>query len=767
MKRILLHSPRTAGRAISAVNLFSLYVIAASVLYAATVVAGPVLPGGTLNPKSIPKYVNELVIPPEMPKSKSSSRYNAGATADYNIALRQFNQQILPAPLPSTTVWSYGRAEDNVGLNFTAPVPLTENKSFNYPAFTIEAESDIMTHVRWINELVTKPVRCSKGNAPCIPLPHLLDVDRTLHWANPELLKCMDGSFRTDCRPSPSNDAAILQAPYTGPVPMVVHVHGAHVNAESDGYPEAWWLPQGATAGYATEGTEYSQYNPGNTYPGSALYGYENDQPATTLWYHDHTLGMTRLNVYAGPAGFWLVRGGGNDTALDGRFGGVATLPGPPPRENMDPNFDPEVRAMIRDIPIVIQDRSFNDDGSLWYPASRTDFDGFPGPYIPTNGSDISAIWNPEAFFNTMVVNGGTWPKFTVAPALYRFRLLNGSNSRFLNLRLEIVNKGAQGLRGTELPFYVVGSEQGFLPNVTMIRTGFATPLPGNGNIPPEKAILDPFTGLPITDQALLVGPAERYDVIVDFRGLPRGTKIRLFNTGPDSPFGGFPIARADLANGATTRQVMQFVVDDGLLLPEDAVTTPPENLVLEAEAKLLAAEDTRSRRVSLNEEASLTLCFDDNGLAIPTDDPLTDPNCAANHEDAEVAPKAALLGTVKGGIAQGTIRGTPQLWADPITQDPNLNDQEVWRIFNFTEDAHPIHLHLVRFNVLGRFDLATGNKVIGPNPWEKGYKDTVIAYPGMVTHLRAKFDKRGLYVWHCHILEHEDNEMMLPYRVN
>src|SRR5205814_1506943 len=102
--------------------------------------------------------------------------------------------------------------------------------------------------------------------------------------------------------------------PYTGPVPMVPHVHGAHVSPESDGYPEAWWLPAASNLrGFATHGSKYDQFDRTNAEPGTAVFQYPNDQRATTLCYHDHTLGMTRLNVYAGPAGFYILSGGNAD----------------------------------------------------------------------------------------------------------------------------------------------------------------------------------------------------------------------------------------------------------------------------------------------------------------------------------------------------------------------------------------------------------------------------------------------------------------------
>jgi hypothetical protein len=394
-----------------------------------------------LDPLSIPKYVIPLVIPPVM--------NNDGAADSYDIAVRQFDQQILPGGvwavlspdcaadpgcnMPATTVWSYGPAADPTPA--VAPDPASQ---FNYPAYTIETSSNVPVNVQWINDLVD-----GAGNY----LPHLLGpvVDQTLHWANPGLAPCAHGG------PGKTKDCTTLDpTPYTGPVPIVTHVHGAHVDPHSDGYPEAWWLPAAANmpTGYDTEGTLFTDANgqlPTNS--GFADYSYVQTQPATTLWYHDHTLGMTRLNVYAGPAGFWLVRGGAYDSVDDGTTPALndGILPGPAPVAGqgvvaLNNPADP-IRQSIREIPVVIQDRSFNGDGSLYYPDNRAFFEGLnvaPAPpatppvldipFVP--GSDIAPIWNPEAFFHTMVVNGVTWPSLEVAPAIYRLRLLNGCNSR-------------------------------------------------------------------------------------------------------------------------------------------------------------------------------------------------------------------------------------------------------------------------------------------------------------------------------------------------
>jgi hypothetical protein len=336
--------------------------------------------------------------------------------------------------------------------------------------------------VKWINGLV------DAGD-----LPHLLPVDPTLHWANPS-----GGASGRDMRPTFES----TPDRYTGPVPIVTHLHGGHTAEESDGYAEAWYLPAGAApSGYAAVGSKYDEFKAkfadawGMTWdPGSAVFQYDNDQRAATLWYHDHTLGMTRLNVYAGPAGFYLLRGG------------------------------------------------------------------------------------PDA-----------------SPA-YPVRLL----------------RSAIRARGSV-----------------------------DTSTPAGELALPTFTPL---------GPAQK------------------------------------------------------------------------------------TRQVSLNEADSNLL--------------------------PGVGPRAAFLGTVR---KDGT--GNPLEWMAPPTENVRLGATEVWELHNFTEDAHPIHIHEVQFQVVNRESFESGT-TRGPESWESGYKDTVIAYPDEITRVKAKFDHSGLFVWHCHIVDHEDNEMMRPYTI-
>jgi bilirubin oxidase len=421
--------------------------------------------------------------------------------------------------------------------------------------------------------------------------------------------------------------------------------------------------------------------------------------------------------VHAGLAAFYLLRGDALDTSLRG------LLPGPAPGVGDSPS------ANYYEIPIVIQDRSFNADGSLFFPSDRAFFEGVSTgdlqiPFIPNNTcdgrpSDVSPIWNPEYFGNTMMVNGNTWPFLNVEQRRYRFRFLNGCNARTLLLKLD----------RDGLPLWQIGSDGGFL----------ASPAP-------------------LTQ--LLMAPAERADIIVDFTRVPAGTTITLLNIGPDSPFGG-GVSGVDYppADPQTTGAVMQFRVQSAKSVDRSA---RPDTLNLTSAAPQAAVG--KLRRVSLNELDSSTVNVvgnPDGTFAVPIRQaPCGDPNAVP------FGPSIGLLGTVN---KDGT--GNPLAWMDPLSENPSVGT-ELWEIRNFTADAHPIHIHQTQFRVLDRapFDpenpSAPPGPARGPEAWETGAKDTVIAYPGEITRLVARFDLNGQYVWHCHILDHEDHDMMRPMAI-
>jgi spore coat protein A len=310
-----------------------------------------------------------------------------------------------------------------------------------------------------------------------------------------------------------------------------------------------------------------------------------------------------------------------------------------------------------------------------------------------------------------IMANGNTWPFQTVEQRRYRFRFLNGCQSRFLILDFNQIP-------GVEV--WAIGNEGGFLAApVNLTAT--------NGN-------------------RLLMGLAERADLIVDFTNVPVGNYV-LANVGPDEPFGGgVPGVDFDLADPDSTGQVMQFQVVPAVA-PDP--TTPPQFLTLPAITPL--PPETVTRPLALIEKTGVGHDAEGNEVEGPVE---------------------ALLGTVSSGV------WTERKWMDPVTENPAVGATEVWEMYNTTGDAHPMHIHEVAFEVVNREGLVLnedgevvqpiqldGNITL-PASWETGFKDTVIAYPGQVTRVRIQFNTPGQFVWHCHIVEHEDNEMMRPYRI-
>jgi len=432
-------------------------------------------------------------------------------------------------------------------------------------------------------------------------------------------------------------------------VRTVTHVHGACVLPESDGYPEAWCTSDGQ------RGPRFS----------SKPFTYPNHQPAATLWYHDHCHGITRLNNYAGLSGFYLIR----DEAED-----ALNLP--------SGKFE---------IPLMLQDRSFNKDGSLLYPKAE-------------NGTH--PVWAQEFFGDVNCVNGKVMPFLEVEPRKYRFRLLNASNSRFYHLRLFNSDRSGNAIDTSFAPptFHQIGTDGGLLP-------------------------------APLQMRDLLISPGERIDLVLDFAG----SEGKYFSMENDAA-APFPMEGDDMVPVKT--KVMLFRVSKPLSSKD--LSAVPGTLV--PFTPLVPTNAARERILWITEKER------------PSD------------------------GYVEIGLL-GNAR-----WHDPITEDPAAGSTEIWSFVNATKDAHPIHIHLVRFQVLNRqrFDLVTSQttgKLVTYGPLEppernerSALKDTVKSLPGYVTRVIQRFDlppassfaagKELHYVWHCHILEHEDNDMMRPYKV-
>ncbi len=612
------------------------------ILFVIPVTAAPPAPAPVLlNPKAIPKYENQITGPPPVYVPVSPNYYEVNVT--------NFTQRILPPSMGlMTPVWGYG-GQTTAGYVRNSPGP------------TFEITRGTPVTVKWINELTGE---------------HMFAVDPTLHWANPNNLsneQPMPGMFMFNCSLTPTGTCTPFPPGYAEAqknVSIVTHVHGAEVQSTSDGHPDAWFTANNL------KGMAYNSEVGGLT--NAAVYMYNNTQEPTTLWYHDHALGITRINVMSGLAGFYLLK---------------------------DP-ADP-VQALLPsgtyEVPLAIQDRSFNPDGSFFFDTVGLN---------PT----IHPYWTPEFFGNTIMVNGLVWPNMNVTQGTYRFRLLDGSNARFYTMSFS-----------NKMQFTQIGSDGGYLKSAVNLTE-------------------------------LTMAPGERADILVDFSKLSIGTKVILQNTAKA------PSPAGTAADPQTTGQIMQFTVT--------AAGGPPFPAL----------------PVTLNPTLA--------GATYPT-------------LPAPTVTRILTLQEVMGPGGPLEILLDGQKWSAPISELPTLGTTEEWVIVNPTADTHPIHLHLVQFQLVNRqafqvkkyqtaWMAAQGGmmpplmnptvpvdptpylqgKIILPTLNEQAWKDTIQMRPGEVTRIRVRFAAQDGtafpfdatsgpgYVWHCHIIDHEDNEMMRPYLV-
>ena len=436
-----------------------------------------------------------------------------------------------------------------------------------------------------------------------LPKDHLFPIDPHVHGAMP---------------PAPA-------------VRTVTHLHGARTPSSHDGLPERW-MKSGK----------------------SAKYVYPNHQRAATLWYHDHTLGITRLNNYAGLSGFYLLRDEEEEKL---------NLP-----------------SGAYELCLMVQDRVLDEKAQLVYRPTNDD------------GTPVSpGTWGPAFFGNVPVVNGAIYPYLDVEPRPYRLRMLNASNSRFYNFYFNTA-KSPYDIPSI-IPFYQIGSDGGLLPHSVKL-------------------------------QKLLLGPAERADILIDLSAA-NGKTVTLCNDAV-SPYPGWHLAEPLYA---TLNELMQFRVR--LPISDSKTFSIPQAMPF---APLQDSSDLLVRDFVLQE------VFDKTGKTLG-------------------------------------VRINGKSYDDPLSESVKLGSMEKWRFINATDDSHPIHLHMVQFQILERqgYDsIALRNKeikLVGKSrkalPNESGWKDTAVVNPGEVLAIIVRFDGyKGRYVYHCHMLEHEDNDMMRPYEV-
>jgi spore coat protein A, manganese oxidase len=710
-------------------------------------VAGPALAVAAQSPQlplkgsTIPQFVDPLPL---------LEVIDAGGSP-IELQMREFQAQVLPAGMPKTTVWGYLLPGQTERASYVGPV--------------IRATRHQPTEVKFVNQLGTAS---STG-----VLAYRYALDATIHWADPLHAGANDCNHML-MPPAPGTECA--QNP-VGAIPAVPHLHGAEVPPQIDGGPDAWVTSDGAHRGPAF----YSKDGPaaGN----HMIYRYPNSQQGAPLWFHDHVLGATRLGVYAGLVGAYLIQDPANDP----------------------PNLPPTTVLML-------QDRMFDTTGEFFFPADSA-------------GGTLSALnpdhpyWVPEFVGDVNLVNGKVWPYHPVEARRYTFVLVNGANARTYELSLA-------GL-ATPPMMHVIANDGGYLDAPRPVRK-------------------------------LTIMPGERYTVIVDFAGVPAGSKLVLRNNGKTP----YPSGTAPQGNG--TGLVMQFRVSGPPRTPDTSFDPAVPGATLrggpgQGPAMVrLSNPDTGKLAAGVNPLRTRQLTL--NEIALP-------PQVAVNPVTGVLTsypggPLEVVLNNTEWGgrravgvdaagmmIMQPRTDFTPTGLGNYVSERPDEGTTEVWEIVNLTADAHPIHLHLVQFQVLNRqvidaksyraayeaafpgggwdkmlnqpyppgvfipgfgppLDYATGNpRALGGNPdialvgkngkpvflqgapvppgaEESGWKDTAMVPPGMVTRYVVRWaptdrpvqpgtgvagtypfdpDGGGAYVWHCHILDHEDNEMMRP----
>jgi spore coat protein A len=556
---------------------------------------------------------------------------------------------------------------------------------------------------------------------------------------------------------------------------IVTHVHGAHVGPESDGLAQAAYNPN-----FSNLGPRYHLFDNPNPITNPNTYGlfpagpqgtswYPMNQEASTIWYHDHAIGTTHLNTNQGMAGFFPITDP-QEECLQGIGVGCTKL---------IPSGTTGTRDSAYELGLALQDRVFDTNGQFYMPDAKVIDSNFPScdqatpasraatcaplfmyakhvedipsltpagihlveynevtldPTIVTVTDPLTGVVTPgndqapvlaqsatlEYFGNMPVVNGVVYGSYDVEQRVYRMRIIGGTDSRTWVLELE--GYDVNGLSVGKIPFYQIGTEQGLL-------------------------------NAPVLRNTILLMPGERVDVLVDFKTLQAqgATRVVMNNLGGDGPYQGLPIVPAD--RSVDIPEIMQFNV--GPINPATVDTPAPATITnLRPISGPIATLSTSVpiRKMALEE------ITDEYGRIMPTID-----------------------------------RRGYDLFGIPATDLIKLNDTEIWDVINTTADAHPMHVHQVAFQILGRIQLNipnpaikptvyaftpaindttnnvftqpsyVGGALIAPAAFDAGWKDTAMMPPGWVTRIIAKFDIPGEYVWHCHILSHEEHDMMRP----
>lgn len=648
-----------------------------------------------LDPTTVPKFAQQLPIP-EIWTGTPVTKYGHVVQQNYTLSVVETTQQMLPPGFPATTVLAYRGSAHPKGSSTSSTLTVT-------PGAVFENTVGIPSQITFVDD---------------IQQPAFLEVDPTLHWANPLAEQVPTPPFN------------LFPPGYTNslfPVAHVTHTHGLAVPPTMDGTAEEWFTPNLTYKGPSFVTNVYLQ---------------PNQQSPTQLFYHDHVMGETRINLYSGVIG-------------------AADFIRDPAHNPLDAQSSPLPQGQF-EVPLSLSARRFYTDGNLDFPPDRMTLNSANAQ--DQNGGDSPTnqpYWSYNESADEILVNGAVWPNLNVQRQQYRFRLVAGANAQLFDLQLCVgdwnanqTDAGTNNLvvvdpdtgdsatcNGTLVPFTIIGSDGGYLP-------------------------------APLTATDVQIGITERADILVDFSKFAPGTKIAVMNA----------TALAGHGSG-TTEVVMQFTVQGST-----PVTPPTLSASLFPPRPTLTPDAPKRTKV-------LWVFTDDDPLAATFDKRAID-----GLDFDTPATEFPLVGSTEEWDLINVFPGGP---GSEFAGDSDLN-------------THQIHIHLLEFQLLNRqaldcahysehWTLLNGHNPItspitvdpapylqgsplSPRPVETGWKDTIEAPTCMMTRILVRwapqatpsggvqpgqnqfpFDPTSFpdpvagpgYVWHCHLVGHEDHDMM------
>lgn len=575
-----------------------------------------------------------------------------------------------------------------------------------WPSISIRATKGRPVVVRWVNEFPNNHIFCPHPEAADWPCA----IDRTFMGVKAKIDPALGGAFAAGFPAIGTDGVNQYGSPQQPDNSWVTHLHGGDIPPSTDGFAMKWfgnkvtgplYSPAAAHVSPHFDGPPSAPHvmRPGGPYTATSIqsaandtYTYPMNQEEALIWFHDHTLGKTHHNVIAGPAGFFPVKDPLKHGPVAGGVCSAAWLAANPGGSCdytwLDPVTEPRDFLTIPryDYFFAIQDRAFNDDGSINFsngigqgvaninnPVGLTVLTD-PGGVVNGVNPDVHPTWVPEYFGDHVLINGVTWPKATVASGWYRIRFANGSDSRCYTFGLS-TTLPAPGTRPVNnVRFTVIASDQGYLP------------------VPKQNV------------QTFSFCPGERYELLVNFGAIPgraagAAGPVYLTNwAAAPFPNGALPTVGVD----GDVNVVMKFDVNPALKgtgvptcpaagLTYDAVAEAGLNWPSKGCIKIPVAADPNF--VELRASAGVaSQWLNPDGTPIMCGGALVAPNCVSAVRHLYLNERVDGLTAAPLGMQ---INGVP--FEYKVTETPRNDTVEVWKIINLTVDAHPMHPHLVK----------------------------------------------------------------------